>query len=50
MILSDLSIRRPVICIVTCLIICIVGVLRFNSLQVREYQEVDAPAVTINTS
>jgi multidrug efflux pump len=50
MILSDLSIRRPVICIVTCLIICIVGVLRFNSLPVREYPEVDAPAVTINTS
>lgn len=34
----------------TCLIICIVGVLRFNSLPVREYPEVDAPAVTINTS
>ena len=38
MILSDLSIRRPVVCIVLTLLIVTVGLLSFTSLPVREYQ------------
>jgi hypothetical protein len=43
MILSDLSIRRPVICIVLSLLIVTVGLLSFRSLPVREYPDIDAP-------
>ncbi|HEY0967749.1 MAG TPA: efflux RND transporter permease subunit [Opitutaceae bacterium] len=50
MILSDLSIRRPVICIVASFIIVILGVLSFKSLPLREYPEVDSPTVSVSTS
>ena len=50
MILSDLSIRRPVICIVLTLIIVTVGLLSFGSLPVREYPDIDAPIVSVSTS
>ncbi|MBC8012222.1 MAG: efflux RND transporter permease subunit [Burkholderiales bacterium] len=50
MILSDLSIRRPVICIVLSLLIVTVGLLSFSSLPVREYPDIDAPIVSVNTS
>lgn len=50
MILSDLSIRRPVICIVASLILVILGALSFRSLPLREYPEVDSPTVSISTS
>ena len=50
MILSDLSIRRPVICIVLTLLIMTVGLLSFNSLPVREYPDIDAPVVSVSTN
>lgn len=49
MILSDLSIRRPVICIVLSLVIVTVGLLSFSSLPVREYPDIDAPVVSVST-
>ncbi len=49
MILSDLSIRRPVICVVLSLVIVTVGLLSFNSLPVREYPDIDAPVVSVST-
>ncbi len=49
MILSDLSIRRPVICIVLSLVIVTVGLLSFGSLPVREYPDIDAPVVSVST-
>ena len=49
MILSDLSIRRPVICIVLSLLILTVGLLSFTSLPVREYPDIDAPVVSVGT-
>lgn len=49
MILSDLSIRRPVICLVASIIIVLVGLLRFGAMPVREYPNVDSPTVTITT-
>lgn len=47
MILSDLSIRRPVICLVASIIIILVGLLRFGEMPVREYPNVDSPTVSI---
>lgn len=49
MILSDLSIRRPVICLVASIIIVLVGLLAFNKLPVREYPMIDTPVVSIET-
>jgi multidrug efflux pump len=49
MILSDLSIRRPMICVVLSLVIVTVGLLSFNSLPVREYPDIDAPVVSVST-
>jgi multidrug efflux pump len=50
MILSDLSIRRPVICLVASIIIVLVGLLRFGAMPVREYPNVDSPTITVTTS
>jgi multidrug efflux pump len=49
MILSDLSIRRPVVCIVLSLLIVTVGLLSFRSLPIREYPDIDAPVVSVST-
>gem|GEM_PF-3074437 len=49
MILSDLSIKRPVICLVASILILLVGVLSFQKLSVREYPTTDTPIVTVNT-
>jgi multidrug efflux pump len=46
--LSDLSIRRPIICLVASVLIILVGVLRFSLLPVREYPNVDSPTVSIS--
>ncbi len=50
MILSDISIRRPVICLVASILIVLVGVLAFGRLPVREYPSIDSPTVSIETS
>ncbi len=50
MILSDLSIRRPVICLVASLLIVIIGALAFVRLPVREYPNIDSPVVTVEAS
>lgn len=49
MVLSEISVRRPIICIVVALLIVIVGLLRFSELPVREYPEVDRPTVSVQT-
>lgn len=49
MILSDLSIRRPVACVVLSLLIVTVGLLCFRGLPVREYPDIDAPVVSVTT-
>src|SRR3954462_2677372 len=50
MILSDLSIRRPVICLVASIVIVLVGALSFKKLPVREYPITDTPIVSVDTS
>ena len=48
--LSDLSIRRPIICVVASILIMLVGLLRFGLLPVREYPNVDSPTVSVQTT
>lgn len=49
MILSDLSIKRPVICLVASILILLVGGLSFQNLPVREYPMTDAPVISVET-
>ena len=50
MILSDVSIRRPVFAAVMAMLIAIVGIVGFLSLPVREYPAVDPPIVSVETT
>jgi multidrug efflux pump len=50
MILSDVSIRRPVVCLVASILIVLVGLLSFNRLPVREYPNIDSPIISVQTS
>ena len=49
MILSDLSIRRPVLATVMSLVIVLIGVVCYDRLPVREYPNIDEPVVTVRT-
>ncbi len=49
MVLSEFSIRRPIVCTVFSLLIVIVGLLAFRALPVREYPDVDPPVVSVTT-
>jgi multidrug efflux pump len=49
MILSDLSIKRPVICLVASILILLVGGLSFQNLPVREYPMTDVPVISVET-
>ena len=46
MVLSDLSIRRPVLAIVMNLIILLIGIIAYTRLPVRLIPNVDVPVVT----
>jgi multidrug efflux pump len=50
MMLSDLSVRRPVFAAVAAIILCVVGLASFLSLPVRELPSVDPPVVSIQTN
>jgi multidrug efflux pump len=49
-ILSDVSIRRPVVALVASILIILIGLLSFARLPVREYPLIDSPVVTVQTS
>ena len=49
MILSEISIRRPVFATVMSLMIVLLGLVSFSKLAVREYPRIDEPVVTVNT-
>lgn len=49
MILSDLSIKRPVLATVMSLIIILIGLISYDRLAVREYPKIDEPVVTVAT-
>lgn len=48
--LSDLSVRRPVFASVIAILLCVVGLVAFLNLSVREYPDSDPPVVSVDTS
>ncbi|MDX3908487.1 MAG: efflux RND transporter permease subunit [Sphingobium sp.] len=48
--LSDLSVRRPVFAAVIAILLCIVGLVGYFSLSIREYPDTDPPVVSVQTS
>ncbi len=49
MILSDLSIRRPVLATVMSLVVVLIGLISYDRLTVREYPNIDEPVVNVET-
>jgi multidrug efflux pump len=49
MILSDISVKRPVFASVISLFLVVFGLVAFNRLPLREYPDIDPPVVTIET-
>ena len=50
MLISDVSVRRPVFAAVISLILIIVGVMSVQSMTIREYPAIERPIVSISTS
>jgi multidrug efflux pump len=50
MMLSDISVRRPVFAAVAAILLCVVGLASFTALSVRELPSVDPPVVSIYTT
>ena len=48
--LSDLSVRRPVFAAVVAVLLCIIGIVGYLSLSIREYPDTDPPIVSVETS
>jgi len=48
MLLSEVSIRRPVLAVVMSLLIVLIGAVSFNRLSLREYPKIDEPTVTVS--
>ncbi|MGF1751871.1 vibriobactin export RND transporter permease subunit VexH [Vibrio cionasavignyae] len=49
MLLSDISVKRPVAAIVLSLLLCVFGIVSFNKLAVREMPDIENPVVSIST-
>ena len=49
MILSEISIRRPVLATVVNLVIVLIGLMAWDRLTIRQYPNIDDPVVTIST-
>ncbi|MBW3550293.1 MAG: efflux RND transporter permease subunit [Proteobacteria bacterium] len=50
MVLSDISIRRPVFATVINLVVLLVGIIAYDRLAVRQIPNVDTPVITVNTA
>ncbi|MEM9838119.1 MAG: efflux RND transporter permease subunit [Pseudomonadota bacterium] len=50
MVISDLSVKRPVLASVFALLLIVFGVVSFDRLPLREYPDIDAPIVTVEVS
>ncbi len=50
MVISDVSIRRPVFATVLSLVLVLLGIVSYQRLTVREYPNIDPPIVTVNTT
>ncbi|MGB0467887.1 MAG: efflux RND transporter permease subunit [Pontibacterium sp.] len=49
MVLSEISIKRPVLATVMSLLILLIGLIAYDRLTVREYPKIDLPVVTVET-
>jgi len=49
MILSEISIKRPVLATVMSLVIVLMGFLSYSRMAVREYPNIDPPVVSVRT-
>ncbi|WP_159738140.1 vibriobactin export RND transporter permease subunit VexH [Vibrio atypicus] len=49
MLLSDVSVKRPVAALVLSLLLCVFGIVSFNKLAVREMPDIESPVVSIST-
>ena len=47
--LPDLCIRRPVFATVLSLVICLIGLVAYQRLSVREYPNIDIPVISVRT-
>jgi multidrug efflux pump len=50
MILTDLSVKRPVFASVLSILLIVLGLVSFNKLPLREYPNIDPPIVSVETS
>lgn len=50
MILTDLSVKRPVLASVLSILLVVFGIVAFNKLALREYPNIDPPIISIETS
>ena len=50
MILSDISIKRPVLASVISLLVLLIGLISYDRLTIREYPKIDSPIVSVDTS
>ncbi len=50
MMLSDVSVRRPVFAAVAAIVLCVIGAAAFFFLPVRELPDVDPPVVSVSTN
>ena len=50
MVISDVSIRRPVFATVMSLVLVLVGIVSYQTLGVREYPKIDPPIVSVTTT
>ena len=49
MLLSDISVKRPVFATVIAIVLVTIGFVSFDRLALREYPKIDPPIVTIDT-
>ena len=49
MLLSDVSIRRPVFATVISLLLIVLGIFAFSKLPLRELPDIDPPVVSVST-
>ncbi|MFT5836933.1 MAG: multidrug efflux pump [Candidatus Azotimanducaceae bacterium] len=50
MILSDISVKRPVLATVLSLILVVFGIISYQRLSLREYPDIDPPVVTVDVN
>ncbi|MEH6576918.1 MAG: efflux RND transporter permease subunit [Amphritea sp.] len=50
MVLSEISIKRPILATVLSLLILLIGAISYDRLTVREYPKIDVPVVTVETN